>query len=104
MNEHSTRPAKGIPSIADLREAILAVTREHGAKNVRVFGSFVRNEQKAESDVDLLVELPEGSTLIDHARLLNALEKTLKRNVDVLTYNGINRHLRDRILSEAKPL
>jgi predicted nucleotidyltransferase len=104
MTRHPTRTANSIPSIEDLRAAILAVTRKHGAYNIRVFGSFVRNEQTKKSDVDLLVELPERSTLIDQARLMGDLERTLKRKVDVLTYNGINRHLRERILSEAKPL
>lgn len=96
--------AARVPDIEDLRPAILAVTRDHGARDVRVFGSFVRDEQTPESDVDLLVELPQGATLFDHAGLLIDLEEALDRKVDVLTYNGISRHLRRRILSEARPL
>src|SRR5437660_11043 len=99
MEKRATTTANRIPTIADLRNAILAVTRKHGAQNVRVFGSFVRNEQTRKSDVDLLVELPARATLIDQARLMGDLERTLNRKVDVLTYNGISRFLRDRILS-----
>ena len=69
-----------------------------------VFGSFARNEQRTTSDVDLLVDFPAGTTLLDHAGLIVDLEGTLKRKVDVLTYDGISRYLRDRILAEAKPL
>ncbi len=104
MSIRHTTKVERVPAIEDLREAILAVTRKHGARNVQVFGSFVRNEQTRKSDVDLLVELPEKATLIDHARLMGDLERTLKRKVDVVTYNGINRFLRQRILSEAQPL
>ncbi len=96
--------AKNVPTIRNLRATILAVTRKHGASDVRVFGSFVRNEQTAESDVDLLVKLPKGATLIDHAGLIIDLERMLERKVDVITYGGISRFLRDRILSEAQPL
>jgi predicted nucleotidyltransferase len=104
MRKGATATATTVPTIADLRSAILAITRKHGARDVRVFGSFVRNEQTIESDVDLLVQLPERATLIDHASLIIDLEQTLKRRVDVITYNGLSRFLRDRILSEAKPL
>jgi predicted nucleotidyltransferase len=104
MRKEFTATATTVPTIADLRVAILAITRKHGARDVRVFGSFVRNEQTNESDVDLLVQLPERATLIDQASLIIDLEKTLKRKVDVITYNGLSRFLRDRILSEAKPL
>jgi predicted nucleotidyltransferase len=96
--------ARKVPTIDDLRSAILRVTRAHGVQNVRVFGSFARNEQRKSSDVDLLVDFPTGTTLLDHIGLIVELEETLKRKVDVLTYDGISRYLRDRILAEAKPL
>ena len=96
--------ARRVPTIGDLRSSILRVTRKHGARNVSVFGSFARNEQRTSSDVDLLVDFPAGTTLLDHVGLIVELEETLKRKVDVLTYDGISRYLRDRILSEARPL
>jgi len=101
---HKTASKNPIPTIRGLRVAILTVTRRHGACDVRIFGSFLRNEQTSESDVDLLVQLPKRATLIDQASLMNDLERTLKRKVDVITYDGLSRLLRDRILAEAKPL
>lgn len=71
---------------------------------MRVFGSFARGEQQRTSDIDLLVELPEGSSLLDLVSLKIDLEDALKRKVDVLTDGGISPYLRDRILREAEPL
>ena len=86
------------------REEILRVAAAHGARQVRVFGSVVRGEETVSSDVDFLVRLESGRTLLDLVGLKQALEDTLGRKVDVLTEGGISPHLRDRILREATPL
>ena len=96
--------AKKQPALSQLRPAVLRVTKQYGAKNVRIFGSFARGEQRERSDLDLLVELPEGSSLLDLAGLKVDLEEALHRKVDVLTDDGISRYLRKRILEEAKPI
>ncbi|TSC97348.1 MAG: hypothetical protein Greene101449_1232 [Candidatus Peregrinibacteria bacterium Greene1014_49] len=90
--------------MASLRPVVKRIARKHGATNVRVFGSFARGEQRKTSDVDLLVELPKGSSLLDLVGLKIDLEDALKRKVDVLTDQGISPYLRDRILQEAQPL
>jgi uncharacterized protein len=100
----SRPPARKAPELADLRPGILAIARAHGARNVRVFGSYARNEQRPSSDIDLLVDLPDGASLFDLAGLKMDLEERLKRKVDVLTVGGISPHLRDRILREARSL
>jgi predicted nucleotidyltransferase len=104
MPRRAATKARSVPTIEDLRSPILRITRKHGARNIRVFGSFARNEQRARSDVDLLVDLPKGATLLDQAGLIIELEESLHRRVDVLTYGGISRYLRDRILAESRPL
>jgi len=53
--------------LSEKREEILQIAAKHGAGNVRVFGSVVRGEADAASDVDLLVTLQPGTTLLDHA-------------------------------------
>lgn len=83
---------------------VLPIARAHGAKNIRVFGSFSRGEQRTRSDLDLLVQLPAKASLFDLAGLKVDLEEALKRKVDVLTDDGISPYLRKRILEEAKPL
>lgn len=92
------------PALIRLRPVVLRVAKEYGAKNVRVFGSFARGEQRRTSDLDLLVTLPKRASLLDLAGLKVDLEEALNRKVDVLTDGGISRYLRDRILREATPL
>jgi predicted nucleotidyltransferase len=86
------------------REEILRVAAEHGARNVRVFGSVVRGEAAEGSDVDVLVALDGDRSLLDHIALKQDLEDLLGAEVDVVTEGGLHRLLRDRILAEAVPL
>lgn len=76
----------------------------HGARNVRVFGSIARGEAGTTSDVDLLVEMEPGRSLLDLVGLWQDLEDLLGDHVDVLSDHGLNPHLRDKITAEAVPL
>ena len=92
-------------STLQIRKAeILALAAKHGASNVRLFGSVVRGEDQPDSDVDLLVDMQENRSLFDLIGLQQDIEKTLGKKVDVLTPDGINRYLKDKILAEAAPL
>ncbi len=64
----------------------------------------MRGEDQPDSDVDLLVDMQENRSLFDLIGLQQDIEKMLGRKVDVLTPDGINRYLKDRILGEAAPL
>jgi uncharacterized protein len=86
------------------REEILGCANDHGACNVRVFGSVVRGESGALSDVDLLVEMGPGRSLIDLVGLWQDLEDMLGTHVDVLSDGGVSPHLRERIYAEAVAL
>jgi uncharacterized protein len=86
------------------REEILAIARQHGADNVRVFGCVARGEASPDSDIDILVDLELGRSLLDHAQLQIDLEALLGRKVDVVTARGLRPRLRDRVLQEAIPL
>jgi uncharacterized protein len=86
------------------REAILAIPGRHGAGNVRVFGSVVRGEADAASDVDLLVELEPGRGLFDLGGLLMDLQEYLHCKVDVMTPAMLKPRVRERVLREAMPL
>ena len=86
------------------REEILCIAAQHGARNVRVFGSVARGEAGPESDVDFLVELEPGRSLLDHAALLLDLEQLLGRKVDVATERSLKERIRVRVLREAVPL
>jgi uncharacterized protein len=86
------------------RQEILGYAADHGAHNVRVFGSTVRGESGTTSDVDLLVEMEPGRSLIDLVGLWQDLEDLLGTRVDVLSDGGVSPHLRERIYAEAVPL
>lgn len=90
--------------LAEKRDEILRLAASRGARNVRVFGSVARGEAREESDVDLLVDIESGRSLLDVVGLWLDLQELLGRKVDLLTEGGVNRHLRARILAEARPL
>ena len=88
----------------DKREEILRIATKHGAYNVRLFGSVARREARADSDVDFLVELRPGSSLLDHAAMQLELEELLGRKVDIVPERSLKARVRDRVLTEAVPL
>jgi uncharacterized protein len=86
------------------RRRILEIARERGVEKVRVFGSVARGEATAESDLDLLVELKPGSTLVDLAGFRREVADDLGIGVDVATPDMLKNRLRDQVLEEALPL
>jgi predicted nucleotidyltransferase len=89
------------PIVQNKREAILRIATQYGASNIRVFGSVARGEAGPESDIDVLIHLEPGRSLLDIVAIKQDLEELLGRKVDVLTESSISPYLRDRILKEA---
>jgi predicted nucleotidyltransferase len=87
--------------LKEKRDTILRIAAKHGARNVRVFGSAARGEADEESDLDLLVEMEPGRSLLDHAALWLELQEVLGRRVDVVSDRGIKARIRERVLREA---
>jgi predicted nucleotidyltransferase len=90
--------------LREKRVEILEIAAKHGASNVRIFGSVARDEAGPDSDVDVLVDLEPGRTLLDHAGLMLDLERLLGCKVDVAVDGGLRERVRDRVLAEAVPL
>jgi len=90
--------------LAQRRADILAVAARHGATSIRVFGSVARGEDDENSDVDFLVELEEGRSLLDLGGLLIELRELLGHPVDVVTVRGLKDRIRARVLAEAVSL
>src|SRR3990170_9138207 len=86
------------------RDDVLRIAAEHGARNVRVFGSAARGEATETSDLDFLVEMEPERSLLDLAALRNDLMDLLGREVDVVTEDGLYWLLRRKLLREARPL
>jgi len=86
--------------IKEISEKIHPILKKHGVKRAALFGSVARGEATEESDIDILVELPEKASLLDLAALKIGLEELLKKKVDVLTYSSLHPLLKERILDE----
>jgi uncharacterized protein len=86
------------------REEILRIAAQYGASNIRLFGSRARGDARADSDVDLLVDLPPHCSFLDVARLMMDLQDILGCKVDVVEPEGLHWYIRDKVLKEAVPL
>ena len=86
------------------RKEILEIAARNGAVNVRVFGSVARGEERPDSDIDFLVNLESGRSLLDLARLLRELNTLLGYRVDVITEAGLRPRIKPQVLREARPL
>ncbi|MDY7104725.1 MAG: nucleotidyltransferase family protein [Actinomycetota bacterium] len=90
-----------LAGLRQAREEIAGVASRRGASNIRVFGSVARDEATASSDVDLLVELEPGRSLVDLGGLVMDLAELLGVDVDVITEGGLTPRMRARVLAEA---
>ncbi|MFT4246470.1 MAG: nucleotidyltransferase family protein [Pseudomonas sp.] len=97
-------PLLTLDRLRQRRDELLAIAGRCGAVDVRVFGSVARGEDTADSDVDFLVRMERGRSLLDLVALRDGLQDAISRPVDVVTENGIYPYLRQRILDEAVPL
>ncbi len=87
--------------VHQLRREILYAAAAHGARRVRLFGSAARGRETGLSDIDLLVTLEPGRTLLDLARLEVRLEQLLHRTVDVVPESGLREPFRSSVLRDA---
>ena len=90
--------------LKEKRQDILHIAEPHGAYNVRIFGSAVRGDAGADSDVDFLVEVGPVHSSWFPAGLVVDLESLLGRKVDVVTPEALHWYIRDRVLKEALAL
>ncbi len=91
-------------ALAAQRERILAIATANGATNVRVFGSALKGSDRPDSDLDLLVNVPPGTSLLRIVGMKLAIEDALGVRVDLCTERELHPQLKDRILAEARPL
>ena len=89
-------------SIKEIKSIILenreTLSSRYGVKDIGVFGSYVNNNQKAESDIDILVEFNEMPDLIKFIELESYLENFLQTKVDLVEKSSIRPQLKKEIL------
>ncbi len=78
------------------------LSEKYGVKRIGIFGSYSRNEQRMDSDVDILVEFERPVGLITFVRLQEYLERLLGVKVDLVTKGALKKRLKERILKEVK--
>lgn len=87
-------------NIEQLVNDIRIVLKSHPVKKASLFGSYARGDNSKDSDVDILVELEKGQSLLDLVRLEKKLSENLGKKVDLVTYKSINTHVKDYILRD----
>ena len=95
-----------LPSVAlqTHREAIRRIALSHRVTNVRVFGSVVHGDDTEGSDLDLLVDPTDETTMMDIGAIRYELKQLLGIPVDVLTPRAIPDHFKSLVLQEATPV
>ena len=86
------------------RDQIITAANKYGAYDIRIFGSVARGDYGQDSDIDFLIKLEAGRSLLDVARLLRELQALLGVNVDIVTEAGLRSRLREQVLKEARAL
>lgn len=86
------------------RDEIISLGASFGAENMRVFGSAAREEEGPDSDLDILVSMQAGRSYFDLIRFKRKLEGVLHTRIDVLSDKGLYPIVKERILSEARPI
>ena len=90
--------------LQDNRDEILQIATRHGARDVRVFGSLARGEAGPDSDIDILVKLDTGLSLLDIVAIKQDLEDLIGCEVDVVTEAAISPYIREEVLRESVSL
>lgn len=90
--------------LKEYKNDILKIALLHGAKNIKVFGSVARGEQHQNSDVDFVVEMSKGKTVLNRIALVLDLKKLLGQNVDVVTYKSLKERVRNSLIKDAVEL
>jgi hypothetical protein len=83
---------------------IIKIADRYGVHNIRIFGSVAKETERPDSDVDFLVDLDKGRSLLDIGGMAIDLQQLLGRKVDIVTEKGLHWYIKETILNEAKPL
>ena len=87
------------------KDLIEAMAAQFGASRLRVFGSVARGDERPDSDVDFLVDLPQGYDLFtQRLPLTQNLEDMLHRKVELIPEHELNQYIREQVIKEAVEL
>lgn len=92
--------SKKSPTIEEIKRKLMPVLQRHQVKRAALFGSVVRGEMQENSDIDILVEVDKGLSLLDFIGIKQEIEDMLERRVDLVEYEMIKPLIRDHVLKE----
>jgi len=96
--------AKTAKSIQKIKRILLShkqdLSDKYGVREIGIFGSYVKNEHKKNSDIDILVDLEKPMGFFKFIRLERYLSELLGAKVDLVTKNALKPHIGQRILAE----
>jgi predicted nucleotidyltransferase len=88
-------------TIDELKNIIGDIAKQYGVKKVALFGSYSTGEETPDSDVDLLIDKGEIKGLFMFNSFVTSVQERLNKDVDVITYNSLNRSLiKDSVKNE----
>jgi uncharacterized protein len=93
-----------LQAVRERRNEILSIAEKYGMKDIEIFGSVIRGEAKEKSDIDFLVNLDSGRSLLDLAGFAEEVEELLGYKIDVALKNSLKERIKDNILKEAVKL
>lgn len=91
-------------TLEEKREKIIGIAAKYGASNIRIFDSIARGEANQNSDIDFLMDIESGKSLLNRIALIQELEDLLECKVDVAKSENLHELIRAKILKEAIPL
>jgi len=91
-------------NILEIQNKISPILKEYGVKRASVFGSVSRGEDGPKSDVDIMISLGKPMGMFAYMGLIRKIETRLKRKVDLVTENSINKFVRPYIQSDLKTI
>ena len=77
------------------QKRIIDLLKKHGIKKILLFGSYAREKATSNSDIVLIVEFPEGTSLLDHIGIEIELSEALNMKIDLLSQNGISPYMKE---------
>ena len=92
---------KDIYNINEIKNIITPILQKYRIKKAAIFGSYAKGKANKKSDIDLLIEFSEGMGIVRYTDFKEELEYVLNRKIDIISYNWINKYMRDQVLKEA---
>ena len=86
--------------IQAVKNKVTPILEKAGVRRAAIFGSIARSQDRGDSDIDILVELNDESSLLDFVDLKYKLEESLNRKVDMVEYGAIKKSIREKVLAE----